>query len=166
MKTGGQTPITRGLKLMDVSSMEDFWHGYWWLIFPIGGFIFAAWERWLNYQRSRDTLDLIKTYSAQGKDVPPELLRQVQDDADDDDRDDYRGRRGRRAYRRYYRYGPYWQFRSAIYTGAIAGAFWVASQYAFVPGTVGPFRVVAVILTCVAVANLALALLSSAFRGK
>ena len=166
MKTGGQTPITRGLKLMDVSSMEDFWHGYWWLIFPIGGFIFAAWERWLNYQRSRDALDLIKTYSAQGKDVPPELLRQVQDDADDDDHDDYRGRRGRRAYRRYYRHGPYWQFRSAIYTGAIAGAFWVASQYAFVPGTVGPFRVVAVILTCVAVANLALAILSSAFRGK
>ncbi|MBP7814970.1 MAG: hypothetical protein KA085_02510 [Phenylobacterium sp.] len=147
--------------------MEDLFRGYWWLIFPLGGFVFAAWDRWLSYQRSRDTLELIKTYSAQGKDVPPELLRHVQDDAfEDDDRDDYRGRRGRRAYRRYDRHGSYWQFRSAIYTGAIAAAFWVASEYAFVPGTVGPFRVVAVVLTCVAAANLALALLASASRRK
>lgn len=170
MKTGGQTisapEITRRLKLMDVSSMEDLFRGYWWIIFPIGGFIFAAWDRWLSYQRSRDALDLIKTYSAQGKDVPPELLRQVQDDAWEDDDDRYAGRRSRRAYRRYYRHGPYWQFRSAIYTGAIAAAFWVASQYAFVPGTVGPFRVVAIILTCIAAANLALALLASSFKGK
>lgn len=147
--------------------MEDLFRGYWWIIFPIGGFFFAAWDRWLSYQRSRDALDLIKTYSAQGKDVPPELLRQVQDDAwEDDDRDEYRGRRGRRAYRRAYRNTSFWQFRSAIYTGAIAAAFWVASEYAFVPGTVGPFRVVAVILTCIAAANLALAILQSTFKSK
>ncbi len=145
--------------------MEDLFRSYWWLIFPIGAFAFGAWDRWLTYQRSRDALDLIKTYSAQGKEVPPELLRQVQEDnLEEEDR--YGDRRSRRAARRYYRHGPYWQFRSAIYTGALAGAFWLASQYAFVPGTVGPFQVVAVILTCIAGANLALALLSSAFKGK
>ncbi|WP_340646595.1 hypothetical protein [Phenylobacterium sp.] len=151
---------------MDTNDVQDLFRSYWWLIFPIGGFVFAAWDRWLSYQRSRDALDLIKTYSAQGKEVPPQLLRQVEEDAWDDEDDGYSGRRGRRAARRYYRHGGYWQFRAAIYTGAIAAAFWVASEYAFVPGTVGPFRVVAVILTCVAAANLALALLSSAFRKK
>lgn len=146
--------------------MEDLFRSYWWLIFPIGAFVFGAWDRWLNYQRSRDALDLIKTYSAQGKEVPPELLRQVQEDPWEDEEDGYRGRRGRRAYRRRYGRGAYWEWRSAIYTGAIAAAFWVASEYAFVPGTVGPFRVVAIILTCVAGANLALAILSSTFKAK
>lgn len=151
---------------MDPTDVQDFFHSYWWLIFPIGGFVFAAWDRWLSYQRSRDALDLIKTYSAQGKDVPPQLLRQVEEDTWDDPEDGHGGRRSRRAARRYYRHGSYWQFRSAIYTGAIAAAFWVASEYAFVPGAVGPFRVVAVVLTCVAAANLALALLASASRRK
>lgn len=148
--------------------MQDFWFSYWWLIFPVGAFLFGAWDRWLSYQRSRDALDVMKAYTAQGKDPPPELLRQVQDHAyDDDDEEDYgyRGRRGRR-YRRYYRRGPYWEWRATIITGAVAGAFWMASLYGYIPGTEGPFRFVAIILTCVAGANFAFALLSSSFRGK
>jgi hypothetical protein len=144
--------------------MEQFWFGYWWLIFPVGAFVFGAWDRWLSYQRSRDALDVMKTYSAQGKEPPPELVRQIQEDVYDDDYS-YRGRRGRR-HRRYYRRGPYWEWRAAIITGAVAGAFWMASNYGYIPGTEGPFRFVAIILTCVAGANFAFALLSSSFRDK
>lgn len=148
--------------------MHDFWYSYWWLIFPIGAFLFGAWDRWLSYQRSRDALELMKTYTAQGKEPPPELARQLREDAFDDDDDDYsyRGRRAYRRYRRYYRRGPYWEWRGAIVTGAVAGAFWLASTYGYIPGTEGVFRFVAIILTCVAGANLAFALLSSSFRGK
>lgn len=147
--------------------MDDFWYRYWWLIFPVGAFIFGAWDRWLSYQRSRDALELMKTYTAQGKEPPPELARQLQADAFDDDDDySYRGRRAYRRYRRYYRRGPYWEWRGAIVTGAVAGAFWLASAYSYIPGTEGVFRFVAIILTCVAGANLAFALLSSSFRDK
>ena len=145
--------------------MWHWWWGFWWLIFPVGFFIFGAWDRWLQYQRSRDTLEVLKHYTAQGKDPPPELLRRVQDDQGPDPYDDgYRPYRYRRRYRRYYRYGRFWQWRSAVVTGAVAAGFWVASYEDYIPGTEGPFRFVAIILTCVAAANLALALVSMTFR--
>ena len=144
--------------------MSDFWYGYWWLIFPVAFFAMGAWDRWLSYQRSRDALDLMRSYSAQGKEPPPELLRQLAADADDENESDsYRGRRG---YRRYRHRGPYREWRAAIMTGSIAAAFWLASQYGFIPGAVGPFRFVAIILTCVALANLAFAVISTRFRDK
>ena len=141
--------------------MYVFW-SYWWLIFPLGFFVFGAWDRWLHYQRSRDTLEVLKHYTAQGKEPPPELLRRVQDDPPYDD--DYRPRRYRRRYWRYYGYGRYWQWRSAFVTGAVAAGFWYAATQDLVPGADGAFRFVAVILTCVAAANLALAVVSMAFR--
>ena len=52
--------------------MEDIFRSYWWLLFPIGFFVFGAWDRWLAYRRSRDHLDLIRTYADQGKEPPPE----------------------------------------------------------------------------------------------
>ena len=148
--------------------MTYFWTGYWWMIFPLAFFVFGAWDRWLSYQRSRDAMDLMKTYAAQGKEPPPELVRQVQADPEEDEGedDDYRGRRGSRRYRRYYRRGPYWEMRSAITTGAVAAAFWVASIQGLIPGTEGPFRFVAILLTCIAGANLAFAMLSTTFRKK
>lgn len=145
--------------------MTYFWTSYWWMIFPLAFFVFGAWDRWLSYQRSRDAMDLMKTYAAQGKEPPPELVRQVQEDPEEDD-EDYRGRRGGRRYRRYYHRGPYWEMRSAITTGAVAGAFWVASIQGLIPGTEGPFRFVAILLTCIAGANLAFAMLSTTFRKK
>jgi len=29
--------------------MEDIFRSYWWLLFPIGAFVFGAWDRWLVY---------------------------------------------------------------------------------------------------------------------
>jgi hypothetical protein len=72
----------------------------------------------------------------------------------------------RRAYRRYYRWGPYWQWRSAFVTGAVAAGFWAASEWSDLPGTYEPFRLVAVIMTIVAVGNLVFAALASTFRGR
>lgn len=151
--------------------MEDIFRSYWWLLFPIGFFIFGAWDRWLIYKRSRDHLELLKTYTAQGKEPPPELLRTVRaaaldDDFDDDEEDRY-GRRRYRHYRRmrhWRRYSPYWQWRSFLVTGAVALGFWLAAEYADIPGADGAFQIVAIILTCVAGAQLVIAVLGTSFR--
>jgi hypothetical protein len=162
-----------------------FW-SYWWLIFPVGAFVFGAWDRWLAYKRSRDHLELIRTFAAQGKEVPPELMRQMGDvppDGAPPPPPGYGGYGGgyggyggyggwgyprymRRAWRGYYRWGPYWQWRSAIVSGAVAAGFWWASEYADWPGTEEPFRLVAIIMTVVAAGNLLVAVLSTAFRDK
>ena len=156
--------------------MEDIFRSYWWLLFPIGAFVFGAWDRWLAYKRSRDHLDLLKSYAAQGKEPPPELVRGVREDAEDDGQAGYPGygyggywmhpRHMRRAYRSYYRWGPYWQWRSVFVTGAIAAGFWWASEWSDWPGTYAPFRLVAIILTIVALGNLVFAVLSSSHRDR
>ncbi len=156
--------------------MEDIFRSYWWLLFPIGAFVFGAWDRWLAYKRSRDHLDLLKSYAAQGKEPPPELVRGVREDMSDDGQAGYPGygyggywmhpRYMRRAYRRYYRWGPYWQWRSVFVTGAIAAGFWWASEWSDWPGTYAPFRLVAIILTIVALGNLVFAVLSSSHRDR
>lgn len=149
---------------------HDFFWSYWWLIFPIGAFIFGAWDRWLAYKRSRDHLELLKHYAAQGKDPPPEVMAELRNGADPNaPPPGYQGYPGywgapwygRRAWRAYYRWGPYWQWRRVIVTAAIAAGFWWASEYADWPGVEAPFRIVAIILTVVAGANLVLAILFS-----
>lgn len=146
--------------------MQDFFFSYWWLLFPLAFFVFGAWDRWLAYQRSKDRLELLRTYTAQGKDPPPELIKVLQDEDDDDDAyapyDRY-GRHPRRYYRRYWRYGPYWAWRGAIVTGAVAAGFWFASEYAGIPGIDWPFRLVAIVMSCVAVGNLVTAIFTTTF---
>ncbi len=140
--------------------MEDLFRSYWWLIFPLAGFGFAAWDRWLHYRRSRDALDLIKTYAAQGKDPPVELMRQIRGDLDEDDDADWAPRR---RYRRYGRYGGYWEWRTAVVTGAVAVGFWLAGEYSDM-GLEGPFHLVAIILACVSLGHAALGLLRLGMR--
>lgn len=153
-------------------AMTGFFWSFWWLIFPIGFFVFGAWDRWLSYQRSRDRLELLRAYTAQGKDPPPELIKALRDDEEDEAPPSYDpydrpyGRQGRRAMRRYYRWrrGPYWAWRGAIVTGAVAAGFWFASEYADMPGVDWSFRLVAIIMTCVAAGNLIAAVFSTVFR--
>jgi hypothetical protein len=151
--------------------MEDIFRSYWWLLFPIGFFVFGAWDRWLAYQRSRDRLELIRTFAAQGKDPPPELMKAVREDEAMDDADPRYGygmhpRHMRRMYRRAYRWSPYWQWRTTFITGAVAAGFWFASEYADFPGTEAPFRLVAIIMTFVAAGHLIAAVFSSVFRDR
>ena len=146
--------------------MHDFWWSYWWLIFPIGAFVLGAWDRWLSYQRSRDTLEVLKTYAAQGKEPPPEISRRLTEDLEGDEFGDERTGRRYRRYRRYYRWGPYREWRAAIITGSIAAAFWFASWYGYIPGASGPFKFVAIILTFVACANFFFAILGSRLNNR
>ena len=146
--------------------MEDLFRSYWWLIFPVGAFAYGAWDRWLSYKKSKDSLDLIKAFAAQGKEPPAELLRRVRDQDEDDE--DWLGLGPpSRRYRRYrHRYGYRSDFRSAIFCGFLAGAFWLSSEYSLLPGADGAFRLVALILACVAGATLLSGLLSRSFRDK
>jgi len=149
--------------------MEDFFSSYWWLLFPLGFFIFGAWDRWLAYKRSQDRLELLRSYTNQGKDPPPELMKVLQREEDEDEEAaiyDRHGRHARRYYRRHWRYGPYWAWRSAIVTGAVAAGFWFASEYADIPGVDWPFRLVAIIMTCVAAGNLVAAIFATTFRSR
>jgi len=155
--------------------MEDIFRSYWWLLFPIGFFVFGAWDRWLAYQRSRDQLELMKSYAAQGKEPPPELVKAISEDAPLDSGDHrwegYGGygmhpRHMRRMYRRAYRWSPYWQWRTTFITAAVAAGFWFASEYADFPGTEGPFRLVAIIMSFVAAGHLVAAVFSSLYRDR
>lgn len=152
--------------------MVQFLFSYWWLIFPIGFFVFGAWDRWLDYRRSKDRLELLRSYASQGKDPPPELVRALrleeEDDEDDayGDYDRYGRRRRRRLARRYWRGSPYWAWRTAIVTGAVAMGFWLAAEYSGLSDVEGMFRLVAIILTCVAAGHAVAALFAATFRGK
>ena len=147
--------------------MNDFFSSYWWLLFPLGFFVFGAWDRWLSYRRSKDRLELLKTYTSQGKDPPPELFKALTEDDDIDDAvppDRYSGRRPRRYYRRYWRNSPYWAWRTALVTGSVAAGFWLATEYADLPGIDWTFKLVAIIMSCVAVGNLISAVFLTTFR--
>lgn len=146
--------------------MDDLFRSYWWLIFPVGAFVYGAWDRWLAYRKSKDSLDLIKAYAAQGKEPPPELIRRIREQDDEDEDWLGMGPRSRR-YRRYrYRYGYRSDFRSAIFCGFLAGAFWLSAEYSLLPSADGAFRLVALILAFVAGATLLAGLLSRSFRNK
>lgn len=150
--------------------MEDLVRSFWWLVFPVGGFVYAAWDSWLSYRRSKDELELIKAYAAQGREPPPELLRRTERDEPPmmDEGDMYFPHRGRRrSYRRWRRrYGYRDDFRATIFTGFIAGAFWVAAEMQVLPNAHGAFRLVALILSFVSAATLLSGILSRAFREK
>jgi hypothetical protein len=53
---------------------------FWWLMFPIFGMGMGLWGMVSSERRSRDVMNVIKSYVDQGKEVPPELLRMAQAD--------------------------------------------------------------------------------------
>ena len=65
-----------------------------------------------------------------------------------------------------FRSSPYWAWRTAIVTGAVAAGFWFASEYADIPGIDWPFRLVAIIMTCVAAGNMIAAIFATAFKDR
>lgn len=54
--------------------MEDLFHSYWWLLFPLAWFVFGGFSSFLNYRRQRDALKLIQTYAEKGQEPPAALL--------------------------------------------------------------------------------------------
>ncbi len=61
-------------------SFEELFRDFWWLMFPIFGMGMGLWGMVSTERRSRDVLNVIKSYVDQGKEVPPELLRMASDD--------------------------------------------------------------------------------------
>ena len=53
---------------------EDLFVRFWWLIFPLFGFLWAFMEMAQSGRRSKRAMDLIQTYVEQGKEPPAELL--------------------------------------------------------------------------------------------
>ena len=53
---------------------------FWWLMFPMFGMAMGLWGMVSSERRSRDVMNVIKSYVDQGKEVPPELLRMAQTD--------------------------------------------------------------------------------------
>jgi hypothetical protein len=51
---------------------------YWWLLFPLGWAIFRLIRLVLEHKRAAQALELIKTYSDQGKEIPPDLVKVLQ----------------------------------------------------------------------------------------
>lgn len=53
----------------------ELFNRYWWIIFPIFGMGMAVLGMIDSSRRTRQMMDLMKTYAEQGKDPPPELVR-------------------------------------------------------------------------------------------
>lgn len=80
--------------------MEDLFRSFWWLIFPLSWFVFGGFQSWLSYRANRDTLDLLKSYAASGREPPPELVARLNKRWNDEE--DELGERGlKRSHRRY-----------------------------------------------------------------
>ncbi|WP_140985721.1 hypothetical protein [Asticcacaulis tiandongensis] len=63
--------------------MENLFHAYWWLIFPVLGMpLGMGMGYWAIYNQRKvktETIKLIQTYLEQGKEPPPELLATLND---------------------------------------------------------------------------------------
>lgn len=68
--------------------MEDLFRSYWWLLFPLGWFVFGGFNAMVNYYRQKNVLKIIKTYADRGEQPPEALLKIVEQPIDD--RHDYR----------------------------------------------------------------------------
>jgi hypothetical protein len=75
-------------------SFEDLFVRFWWLIFPLFGMIWAFVDMAQSGRRSKQAMDLIKSYVDQGKEPPAELMDIA---AGGDPRDEYSTRRRRRS---------------------------------------------------------------------
>jgi hypothetical protein len=126
-------------------TFAEFFHGYWWLMFPVFGMVMAFWGMASSERRNSRVLDVIKSYIDQGKEPPPELLKLVGEDAD------YSG--GAPQTRQH---SGAWTFITfaAMAAGFTTGWWFVRGEdYAF------PFLIVAVVMGVLAVGALFILLL-------
>jgi hypothetical protein len=140
--------------------MEDLFRGYWWLMFPLIGFAFAGWDRYLNYRRYRDNIELLKSYAAQGREPPPEVMRA----ATMPEMKDWSGmwEPGPGALPP----GPHRDWRKVALFGALSGAFFFTALIMGDRGFYEPFLIVSVIMGALALAFAATALLATFWKPK
>jgi hypothetical protein len=179
--------------------MDSFWRDHWWIIIPLAAFtiplagiVFSSLNTWMHYRQKREALEVIRTYAAQGKDPPPELIAalghpgfgaygagpaQAATEAAfafaGDARDAARAARfaartERRAMRAEFRQwrSPLRRWNQAIFMGALAAGFYGASLYAHYPDNIGRLQIGAIILGALAAAALLSATLNTLIRPK
>lgn len=133
--------------------MEDLFRSYWWLLFPLGFFIASAFDQVMRYQRHRDTLNLIKSYTDQGKEPPPALVDKVtgkfKPEEWDEDEDD--NRRERRRYRYLRRRERGWY--QVVLFGVLAVGFGFASASDLYSAH-GAFLIVTFVMAALCLASL------------
>lgn len=143
--------------------MEDLFRSYWWLLFPLGFFVIQAFDQVMRYRRHRDTLDLIKSYTDQGKDPPQALLDRVAgrmkaDEEAEDNEDGWSDREERRRYRYMRRRENHWS--QVVLFGVLAAGFGIASATRVYPDASGAFLIVTFVMAALCLANVVSALLS------
>lgn len=63
--------------------MQELFISYWWLLFPLGWFVFGGFNAMVNYYRQKNVLKIIKTYADRGEAPPEALLKIVEQPIDD-----------------------------------------------------------------------------------
>jgi hypothetical protein len=129
--------------------MEDLFRSYWWLLFPLSWFVFGGFQSWLSYRANRDTLDLLKSYAASGREPPPELVARLNKRWNEEDEDDA-GRSPRRFRRRYREEHPVYR---AVLFGVLGAGFGYAS-FADLYGAGEAFTIVAFVMGALCLASL------------
>ena len=142
--------------------MEDLFRSYWWLLFPAGFFIASAFDQVMRYFRHRDTLDLIKSYTDQGKEPPAALVERVAgklqaDEVADDNEDGWDDRAERRRYRRLRRRERGWY--QVVLFGVLAAGFGFASASDLYSAH-GAFLIVTFVMAALCLASLVTVLTS------
>jgi hypothetical protein len=57
--------------------MEELFHAYWWLVFPLSWTVIGAFQSWLTYRARRDALDVLRSYAAAGREPPAALVARL-----------------------------------------------------------------------------------------
>lgn len=58
----------------------ELFERFWWLLFPLAFFIAAAWNSFMRYKRTQAKIDLIKSYTAAGREPPSGLIESLDRD--------------------------------------------------------------------------------------
>ncbi len=128
--------------------MEDLFRSYWWLIFPVGGMIYAAFQSWLKLRQQKAMMDLIRSYADKGMEPPEALLKQL-DAPLELDGDEREARRDRTP-------AHYW---SLVGLFVILSAGFGIGAFMGIDGNSGAFVIVSMVMAAVAVWSLINALL-------
>jgi hypothetical protein len=123
--------------------MQGLFYAFWWLIFPIGGLVFAGFQSWLKYRQQRATLDIIRTYAERGEQPPESLMARL--DAQEAASGDYSTKSGPRSP------AHYWSLVGLF--GVMACGF-VVGAFMGIDGHSGAFLIVALVMAAVAVWSL------------
>jgi len=128
-------------------NFEELFRDFWWLIFPIFGMGMAVTGMSQADRRTKTMVDLIKSYTDQGKEPPPELLRLAAQSFEQENPNTPATRQQSNA----------WSFVvfAALTAGFAVGWWWIRDQdYAFA------FLIVAVTMGVLALGSLLILILS------